>query len=490
MVRVKTALLCTTALCVLPTIAAADPISAAVAATASVVFGAGGVAATTFTAFGLSLTGAGAVFAHFAIRAALGYALNALTPKPTRGTAGRTYNVNTLGSALPHAVIYGETKVGGAVFYQTTTSSNRYLHRCIAFAGHEIDSFQAFYLNDEEVTLDGSGNVTAPAQYSGKVRIKSFVGTATQAASTDLVAEVTEWTTAHQAKGIAYAYVRYDGNTASSAFPNGQPPTLTARIRGKKVYDPRTTTTAWSDNPALCIRDYLTSDYGLAESASEINDDFFETAADICDEDVSGASRYTCNGAFTLDNTPESIIGGLISSMAGMFWYAQGQWGCRAAKYTAPTISFDEDDLLGEINIATRNSRRGNFNAVQGIYRGSETNYQESDFTSVTNASYVTEDGGYEVAQDMQLLFTDTDVMAQRIATIALKRNRKQITVTAPFTLRAMEVGIGDTIQLTNDRAGWTDKVFEVNDWRFSLSSGMVPQVQMLLREIDSSVFT
>lgn len=440
----------------------------------------------TFSAFGLSLTGWGAAFAQFAIRAALGYALNALAPKP--GGLSRGYQVNSVGAALPHAVIYGEVRTGGAVFYQTTTgTANRYLHRCIAFAGHEIDSFTTFYLNDEAVTLDGSGNVTAPAQYVGYCRILSHTGSDSQTADATLVSEVGEWTTNHRARGVAYAYVRYDYST--TAFPNGVP-TLTAKIKGKQVYDPRDLSTAWSDNPALCLRDYLTSSYGLNEASGLIKDDKFIAAANICDEDVSGSPRYTCNGAFTLDATPEMAVSGILSAMGGMFWFAQGQWQCNAAAYAAPSVSFDESDIIGELNIATKNSRRENFNTVHGTYRGEETNWQETEFSEVTNASYVTEDGGVEAAIDMQLAFTDTDAMAQRIATIALNRNRRQMTVTAAFGVRALQVGIGDTIYFSNARAGWTNKVFEVTDWRLSMSDNMTLGVNMLLREIDSAVFS
>lgn len=470
-----------------PTVAKADPISMAIASTASSVLAAGGVAGASFTAFGLTLTGWGAVFAQFAIRAALGYALNALTPKP--GSISRGYTVNSIGSALSHAVIYGHVKVGGAVFYQTTTASNRYLHRCIAFAGHEIDSYTAFYLNDDEVTLDGSGNVIAPAQYSGRVRIKSHTGTATQPADSDLVSEVTEWTTAHQAKGVAYAYVRYDGNGGSAAFPNGTP-TLTAKIKGRKVYDPRTGLTAWSDSPVLCLRDYVLGPFGLRANSTEVDDSYLSGQADVCDEIVSGAKRYACNGAFTRDTEPQAVVGAILSSMGGMFWYAQGVWGMKPAAYSAPSVYFDESDLRGEFDIATRNSRRSNFNAVRGIYRGEETSWQETDFTEVSNASYLAEDGGEVNYLDMNLTFTDTDVMAQRIATIALKRNRKQITVSAPFSIKAMQVGIGDTVYFSNARAGWVNKVFEVNDWRFSLDDKQAPIINLMLREIDSGVFS
>ena len=91
----------------------------AAAATASSLIGAGGIASASFSAFGLSLTGFAAVGAQFAVRAALGYALNALSSSTTRGGAtSRGYqNVNQLGVALPHQVIYGETRIGGSVFY-------------------------------------------------------------------------------------------------------------------------------------------------------------------------------------------------------------------------------------------------------------------------------------------------------------------------------------------------------------------------------------
>lgn len=490
--RLKKFLLVTTAIVAVAVVApsAADampPIIGAIVAVAGVIGTAGSIAAVGF--FGTTLTGFGAVFAHFAIRAALGYALQSLSKTGQRGTAGKGYSatVNSVGPSLPHQVIYGETRTGGAVFYQTTSgASNLYLHKCIAFAGHEINSYVAWYLNDELVTLDGSGLVTN-GTFANKVRVTSHLGTATQAADAALVSEVTEWTTAHQAKGVAYAHVRFESDAA--VFKNGTP-VVSVVIRGREVYDPRSLTTAWSDNPALILRDYLLADFGLDDVSASINDVVFIDGADVCDQVVSGAKRYTCNGAFLLDAEPESVIQALTASAGGLFWFAQGKWGMKPAAYQAPTVSYNEDDLRGPMSIATRNSRRDNFNTVRGVYRGSETVWEESDYTEVTDATAVAEDGGVETAAEIPLLFTGTDVMAQRIATIALKRNRRQITITSHFGLKALQVGIGDTITLTNTRAGFTDKVFEVNDWRFSMTSEMDMQVQMLLREIDSGVFT
>ena len=465
---------------------AADPLTTAIASMASASVAGGGLAATfgNFTAFGLSLTGTQAVFAHFAVRAALGYALDALSPNAGGNRRVTAYGVNSIGPAQPHAVILGKTRVGGAIFYQATTgASNRYLHRCIAFAGHEVESFEKLYLNDTEVTINASGDVTAPSEYVGYVRLKVHTGSTSQAADSDLVSEVTEWTTAHQAKGVAYIYARFDHS--ASVFPNGVP-TVTAEIKGLKVYDPRSATTAWTDNPAICLRGYMAEEFGFNESA--FDDTLLSVAANICDEHVSGLARYTCNGAFTLDVEPETAVRNILASMGGVLWFAQGEWGAKAAAYVSPDKAFDEDDLRGPVKI-TKHSRRDNFNTIKGTYRGAETQYQDADYPSVTNATYVTEDDGETIHTDLPLPFVNTSARAQRIATIALNRQRQQLTVSAAFGLRAMNVRVGDVIQLTLDRMGWSSKEFEVTDWRFSLTSDMDLQVSMMLREIDSTVF-
>lgn len=464
--------------------AAADPITLGIALLSTT------VTAVTAGAFVFGLTGVAGFLATFAVRAALGYALNSLAGGAS--AISRGYTVNTLGAVLPHQIIYGEAVVGGAVFYQAITgTSSEYLHRCVAYAGHEIDSYQVIYVNGEEVTLDASGNVTAPAKWVGLIRIKEHLGTATQAADSDLVSEVTEWTTAHQAKGIAYLYCRFKN---ASDFPNGVP-TVTAKVRGRKVEDTRTSTTAWSDNPAMIVRDYVMADFGLNEASTDINDTLFEEAADVCDETVASADRYTCNGAFLLNASPEDIIRSLTSSMGGIFWYQSGQWAARAAKYVTPTITLDEHDLRSTVTIATRHSRRDNFNTVHGTYRGAETEHQEDDYTPVSRAEYVTEDNGLEVISDLPLLFTNTDIMAQRIASIYLRRNREQITFSAAFGLNAMQVRIGDTVYINNSRLGWTSKVFECVDWKFTVGRGADGeggglQINMVLRELSSSVFT
>lgn len=434
-------------------------------------------------------------FTYFLVTTAMGAAINALTPKPSiqAPTAAQTgYNVTTTSPVADHQIVYGKTKVAGVrVFDATTGGSNETLHRVLAFTGHEVDSFYQIYLNDEIVTIDGSGNVTSPSRYNGYVTIKEHLGSPDQLADSTLVAAVPEWTTAHRLRGIAYLYIQLQFN--QDVFPNGVPEVF-AVIKGKKVYDPRTDTTAWSDNPALCLRDYITSTtYGLGESADNLDDTLFINAANVCDyynyPTLSGSVRYTLNGSFTTAAAPHDLMQNLLSAMGGLVWYAQGKWRIKAAYWTSTVADFTEDDLRSSISVATRHSRRDNFNTINGVWKGEDSNWQPTDFPPVTNSAFLTADNNQELATDLNLSFTSDVNMARRIANIYLERNRQQLTVMASFGMRAFQVQVGDNIRLTNRRFGWVNKEFEVVSWTFGLVDNNDLQVHMTLREISESVF-
>jgi hypothetical protein len=451
----------------------------------SILYAAGGVALTSTAA----IMAVGAL-GYLAATAATSMALNALIPKPKLQGVNRGYQTNARGSALDHQIIYGRVKTGGAIIYNEATGvNNKDLHRIIAYAGHEVTSFDEIYINDEVVTLDGTGNVISPAKYDGLIRIKEHLGSPSQTADTYLVAESDGlWTTQHTLNGIAYLYIRL--SFSSDAFPNGVPE-ITATIKGKKIYDPRDGTTAWSDNPALCIRDYITSGYGLGEDAAQLDDTLVSAAANVCDETdtEAGTTRYTCNGAFLTSATPYDMLNDLLTSMGGMLWYAQGKWRMKPAYWTEPVLSLTNDDLRSGLSVSTRHSRRDNFNIVKGTFRGEESNWQVTDYPEVKNTDFITADGGQESTADIDLPFTDNSIEARRTARIALERNRQQLTVQASFGLRALAVQVGDNVTLTVPRMGWDNKEFEVISWNFGLVDTLDLQVTMTLREISESVF-
>jgi len=462
----------------------------------------------------------------YASTAVAGEATRALRPTGARGRGSeskRGYSVTKRGSTISHQIIYGKMKVAGARIFDGTTDKasnasgtgllnvllesgvvsetgleNTFLHRVVAFAGHEIESFEQIYINDEVATISPGGTVTSPSRYQGKIKIYEHLGATDQAADPRLVTAVPAWTSAHRLRGIAYLYCVFEFDV--DAFPNGVPE-ITAVIKGKKVYDPRSPSAAnaWSDNPALCVRDYLTSSgYGLGEAAANINDTSFITAANICDETNTdaGTTRYTANGAFTTSIEPQELLNDLMTSMGGTIWYTQGFWAVKAAKWTTPvtdvngeTIVLNEDDLRSSIAVSTRHSRRDNFNVINGTFKGQESNWQVTDYPPVTNTAFVTADNGQESPIDLELPWTDNSVEARRIARILLEKSRQQLTMSASFGLRAFQLQTGDNVRVTNTRFGWTNKEFEVVSWNFGVQNQYDLQIELVLRETAESVF-
>ena len=398
-------------------------------------------------------------------------------------------------------VIYGRCRASGTVVYMSTTGSkNEYLNIVIALAGHEIEEIEKVYFNDDLVGLSGNA---ATGFYSGVANVYKHLGSTTQAADSFLVAETSsltdgKWTTAHTLYGIAYLYVRLTWDTEK--FPSGIP-NISAVIKGKKVLDTRTSTTAYSANPALCLRDYLTdSAVGMGMDATEIDVTAINAAANICDEDVevkpitvpaTYENRYECNGVIATSASPDENIGKLLSAMGGLIAYSGGKIVPYAGGYRIPTVTLTEKHFVGPLNIQTRTSARDRVNSVKGVYVSESNNWQVSDFPTISSATYVTNDNNTRYYRDVVLPFTTSSSCAQRLAVIELRRAREEITFTARFRLEAMQVRAGDTVMITNAKLGWSSKVFEVMEWHFA-TDGNPPQlyIDMTLRETASSVYS
>ncbi len=429
----------------------------------------------------------------FAVKAAIfiaAFALQmALTKKPkSRGFADIAQGLKTtVRSAVePHKIIYGTAKVSGSIVLAETTNSaprsdgstgtgdNRFLHLVIPLAGHEVEEIGSVFLNDRELTLNPSGFATNSPYFKdgfGYVRVKKHLGSDTQIADNDLVSEVAIWESTGRLQGVAYIYIRleYHRDIFGSGIPN-----VSAVVKGKKVFDPRTSLSAWSDNAALCIRDYLVNDYGFnADVADEINDTTFIAAANICDESISLAgggteNRYTINGVVSTAEAPLDNLDELITAIAGAVTYTQGKFKCFAGAYDTPTVTVDESWLAGDITVQADTPKKELFNAVKGVFIDPTHDYEATDFPAITNSTYEVEDGGEQIFADIELPYTKTPSTAQRIAKLLLERSRQSIVVTMLLNHRALQFTAWDTILIDNAKYGWSAKPFRILSWSFA----------------------
>lgn len=459
------------------------------------------------TAAAIGSFAAGTAAAYFArsfvASFVLGALSNALGKSPEEVISiEQDRTVTTKQALAPRQIVYGKTRIGGTIVYLETTEANAYLHIVIAFAGHEISSFVVdppasgagyIYFNDTKAPYYiGTNSNVYSGTYSGKANVYTKTGTDNQTVFSQLDSASTLWTSDHRLRGIACAYVRLEFD--ANVFPNGVP-NISFVVEGKKVYDPRTTLTAYSNNPALCLADYLCdARYGLgADYATEIDETALTAAANICDENVTLAAggtekRYTLNGSFDTSVAPETVINNMLSAMGGKLIYTNGKWKIIAAAYNTPTLTFDEDDLRSGIKIQSLVSRRELFNGVKGTFKSVADEYIASDFPPVISDTYIAQDNDEEILKSIELPFTTSPSMAQRLAKIELLKARQQISLVLPLKLIGLKANVGDVINVTNTRMGWSSKPFEVVSSTTVFDNAAIG-VDLELRETASSIY-
>jgi len=428
--------------------------------------GAAGAAATGAVIFGL--TGIAAVGAAFAIGAGLSLVSQALMPSIDLGAAMEGRSITTREAAQSRKIVYGRARIGGNIVYlESTGTDNKYLWLVVAVAGHEIDAFEEVWFNDIRIW---NGSFTGVwGQY---VSIGFHKGDQTTADSA-LNSASTKWTSNHKLLDTAYMVVKltYDAEQFANGLPN-----ISTVIRGKKVLNPATSVTEWSQNPALCVYDYLRdTKYGLGESASNILTSSVTAAATVCDETVALSAggtqkRYALDGVVDTAGSIKGNLDNMLGSMIGRLVFSAGKFEIYAGEYVAPTYSVDESVAVGDISIQTKQSRRNAYNGVKGVFVSESDNYIVADYPAQISSTFAAEDGD-PIYLDMPLPFTVNNIRAQRIAKLALLRSRQQEAITIPCNLSALRFKIGDNINVTNARLGYSNKVFEVVGYAMDFTS-------------------
>lgn len=405
---------------------------------------------------------------------------NAAAQKAAYNASLKDRTITRIAADSPAVTVYGRARVGSAVIAVFTSGTrDEYKHIIAIHAAHECDAFEEIYINGTALgTLDGSGFPTT-GKYITSVRVKKHLGTPTEAADADLITECpTKWTSTAVLRGYCYTYVRLDLN--EQEFQGGLP-SIEVLLRGKKLFDVRDSTTAWKQNNALVIYDYLTSEMcGVA--STDLPSAQFITAANVCDETETFGAKYTFNGTVTADQDQAKVLEQMAQSMAGSI--VSTTWDISAGKYVAPVLALVQLDIVGAIAISPGTSDADLYNGVKGQYISSETLYVATDFKPFQNATYVTTDGG-ELWTNIDFPFTDSVQRVHNLARIFTEDQRNGYTVKAGFSLKAWDLKIGQRVTFTSALFGWSAKIFRVTDKTYSLTS----PVELTLKEDDASIW-
>lgn len=393
-------------------------------------------AVVTFFGGAAALGTAATLAITFGVGIATSKLLSAIS-KP-RGAAGALTPTQQLSATIRQAaaarrLIYGTVKAGGILVYPAQSSDGEYAYMAIYLGEGPMDGLDpVFWIGDEK---------SDAAKFTGMTQLEFFDGTQTTASATLIAAGGGEWTAAEIGHGMAYAVVRYKFDR--NAFPNGL--ILPAFLaRGRKVFDPRTNSTAHTSNTALVALDYVRSEFGYNAPDSEIDWDSFTAAANICDEiidsidpanTVNGVAgkvrRYTFNGVIETDVGPAQGLAAIEQTMAGFVRHINGKWRCYAGAWRAPTGPvLTADFLQGPPAYRTHPGRQQRINIARGTYREPKADWQDVDYREQTLPAAVAAEG--EIVQNISFGGVVVGATAQRLAKLNMMLARRRV----PLVLR------------------------------------------------------
>ena len=483
-----------------------------------------------------------------------GMAYSSLKAKQAREDARNAYNaaqvdrmVNVSSSTAPRELVMGRVRKGGAVFYKASTGQyQQEFYMTLALAGNEIDAIEDIYLNDVVVTLNVDGYVTtAPyargvtstarvltggpyaagyipasvvAEYDNDgwltgyenyqyttndsyVQIFTHLGAAGQTADAALMAAFpADWLAANVVESCAYLVGKFSYN--ETAFPNGLP-AVTTVMRGAKIYDPRSTTTVWTENPALMMRHvYQHAKFGKA-TISAAEDDRFVVAANACDTStvytIDGVAQDACalfraSLVVPFGTPAKSIFDDLAQAMGGSWAHQGGQLHLKAGVYTAPVMSLTDADLAvivrngaqetqRPISISVHRERAQKYNTVKIKIWDHDQDYKQTDLTPLVGAALLARDGA-ELVQEVLMPAIGYAPQAQHVAGIMMRDARDPLAVELPFKLRAYPLKLFDTVDLTLARYGWANKTFQVLSRTWTSDASL----SLLLKETSAAI--
>jgi hypothetical protein len=270
----------------------------------------------------------------------------------------------------PRIVGLGRVRLAGA--YVLFEANNGTSYDVIAFHHGRIGGIVGYYLQDDIVTVDGSGivDVQGDGRYgASSITIQTRLGLATETAYSDVVSALSAiWTTSHRGDGLASLYLKCAPVANVQDFPTIYPrqlPVPSVVADCTPIFDARDVTqsngndSTWqvSSNPMLQVMFFLTdSDRGMGlDYAALITPALtrLKAEADLCDMQVArndGATepRYASNGSYPLDSDPADVISSILDTCDG--WLSQNGDGSLAfwcGVYRAPTVTLESKHIRG-----------------------------------------------------------------------------------------------------------------------------------------------
>lgn len=407
--------------------------------------------------------------------------------------ARKALDVQRFGSANAIPIVYGTVTVGGIITDQNVTDSpggvlNENLHMMVVFCVGEVAAVEEVFFNGEE---------SSTAKYAGKFTMEIKKGAPGQTGFASAVGKLNRYdATTGNFPGLCVAYITLIQDADQTVWSGI--PEITARIRGRKVIDPRYgTANPFTNypNPATCLLDYIKDPiWGAGLTDADIDIDSFidvieiaETLGPIkdriysCGVDESGnyvctdgpvvdstAPRYSLNIAIDTGRSVFDNMNDIANTFRGFWPDSDGRIKIASETEGDPVFFFSEENIISgslsitQTDIADRYNRctvRFVDNRIKPLDK--EVTYPPPGSSIYTD--WLAEDNGIDHELTLDAIGTTSPHEALQLAEIAVKSSRNNMQISFSAFPEATECDIGDIISIAYEDFGWTGKEFRIS---------------------------
>ena len=384
---------------------------------------------------------------------------------------GTLVNKQSNNAQIP--VVYGERLLGGTrVFVETSGTDNTYLYMALVLCEGEINSVTEIQVNDETVTFSGSfangTEITSnDSNYGTTVKAQPFYGTDGQSASS-LLSTLTNWGSNHKLSGICYVAFRFEWDADKySGIPN-----IKVKVQGKKIstFDGSSneTTGQYSTNPAFVLLDFLRNErYGKGIPLSEIDIPSFYSASQIADTTVTyytgtTGKLFECNAVLNTNKKILDNVKTLLRGMRGLLPYVQGEYKLLIESTGTASFTLNEDNIIGGVKLESERKDQ-KYNRVLVNFVNPEKGYQADTIVYDTDHDTLkTADGGFLQEGNVTLDTINSPYQAHEFGKIVLQRSRNNLKLGLNVNYEALDLAIGDIVNVSSTILGMTNKPFRV----------------------------
>lgn len=449
----------------------------------------------------------------------LGFAINKLNTNVTRENNSGTNNIDR-GVRLqvsPDAqekipVLYGEGYFGGNIFDARQVNNNETMWFALALCektgsklsgGSSSYNFKNVYVNNQRIVFKSDGITVDYAvdrqgviDRSGEGLIKVYLyaggpgagvipdgysGTVPNATSI-----FPNWSSGtHELEDLVFAVIRIDYNRDRGITSLGD-----------WLFDVDNS----MKQPGDVLFDYLTNDtYGAGISANDIDTASFTELNNYSAESVpyiqpgvgtvNLPNRYQINGLLDTSQTVLTNAENIASATASWlsFDVHSGKWSVIINRETAVSASFNDDNILGNINLGST-GLTDLYNAVKSEFPNRDIR-DSGDFVKI--ALQPADKNPNEPSNTLNLTYDiiNEQVQAEILSFIELKQSRVDLVIEFETDYSYVSLRAGDVIEVTNNRYDFVNKPFRIISVTERQGDGAALSLQITALEYDADVY-